>query len=196
MADTKRPIIEAWVLLLAIAMLPLAASSDGFRCGGQIIQRDDRAAEVRELCGDPDARVPLHTVHSIRYGQVTAREEWQYNLGPRRLMRFLTFRNGRLTHIRTGTHGFRENSGNCRPTALRIGMPQMELESRCGEPLDKSLIITATDHRRNKHGHFVARSQPAEEWVYDFGSNRFRRLVILVHGRVAKIERSSNRGGS
>lgn len=195
MASTTRQTIGAWALLLASAILPPEAGADGFRCDGQIVQRGDRAVEVRTLCGEPDARVPLHTINTIRYGQVPIREEWQYNLGPRRLMRFLTFQNGELRRIRTGNHGFRETAGNCRPAELRIGMPQMELEARCGEPVEKTLAITATDHRRNEQGHFVARSQPAEDWVYDFGSNRFMRIVTLVHGRVARIDRSNNRGG-
>jgi hypothetical protein len=194
MTGKSRSITATAATLVALSVLLPAAKADGFRCDGQIVQRGDRAVEVRELCGDPDARVPLHTINTIRYGRVPVSEQWQYNLGPRRLMRFLTFRNGELRHIRTGRHGFREGPGHCRPGTLRIDMPQMELESRCGEPVEKTLTVAAVDHRRTRQGHFVARSVAAEEWLYDFGPNRFMRIVILVHGKVAKIERSSDRG--
>jgi len=33
-------------------------------------------------------------------------EEWEYNLGPGRFIRYLTFENGRLIKITTGDYGY------------------------------------------------------------------------------------------
>jgi len=184
-------------LLTAIAALGLLVSlpaEAGFRCDGKIVKRGDRSFEVRSVCGEPDVVVPLHSVYTVRYGHVPTQEEWQYNLGPHRLMRFLRFRNGRLTQVRTGNHGFHTPSGRCSPGFIEPGVTQMELKARCGAPRDKELRITGSRYRVDKTGRVYRSGMPAEDWLYDFGSNRFMRVVTLINGRVVNVENSSRRG--
>ena len=69
--------------------------------------------EVAQKCGQPDARerrIETVTVPALGGRQKTAVvvEEWTFNLGPRRFMRILTFRNGNLVGVRTGEKGFSE----------------------------------------------------------------------------------------
>jgi Protein of unknown function (DUF2845) len=63
------------------------------RCGEPSL-KDSHAEETREKLGDMERKV-FATV-----------EEWTYNLGPTRFVRILTFRNSRLTDIRTGNYGY------------------------------------------------------------------------------------------
>ncbi len=188
-----------WKFLLPALLAGLLFSETAqasFRCDGSIVKRGDRAFEVRQRCGEPDALVPLHTVYTVRYGHVPTREEWQYNFGPHRLMRFLVFQNGRLSQIRTGSHGFHGQPRQCRPIHIEPGMSQMELMARCGEPMARELRITQSSYRLDPKGRHYRRGLPAEDWIYDFGSNQFIRIVTLINGRVVNVERSSSRGGS
>jgi len=180
------------VLLLAALLADQAVA--GFRCDGGLVKRGDRQFEVRDACGEPTVVVPLHTAYTIQHGQVPISEEWQYNFGPNRLMRFLRFRDGRLVQVRTGKHGFRTPSSNCRPQHIEKGMTQMELEAHCGEPRSMELRITNQRYRVDRLGQVYRAGTPAEDWIYDFGSNRFVRIVTLINGRVVNIERSGSRG--
>jgi len=69
---------------------------------------------VAGKCGDPDAVNSWTEVQSESYwhnGQKLERQvvivydEWKYDLGPNRLIRYLTFVQGRLRHVRTGSYG-------------------------------------------------------------------------------------------
>lgn len=81
------------------------------RCSFDILSLGTSTAEVAGLCGDPDMKeqryetVSQPTSSGRRAVSVTI-EEWTFNLGPTRFMRILTFRNGNLSEIRTGEHGF------------------------------------------------------------------------------------------
>ena len=183
----------ACLLIGLLTSLSMTAEA-GFRCDGKIVKRGDRMFEVRELCGEPDVVVPLHSVYTIRYGHVPTREEWQYNLGPHRLMRFLRFQDGRLTRVRTGRHGFRPGNGACSPGQIESGITQMELLSKCGKPREKELRITGVHYRTERDGRVYRAGMPAEDWIYDFGPRRFIRIVTLINGRVVNIETSSRRG--
>lgn len=100
----KQVIILTAILLLCAP----AAFADNFRCpNGSIVSSGDSLSEVLVKC-DP----PTHTIKRtdsdetikgrVRYIEV---EEWTYNQGPHTLVHYLTFRNGILTEIKTGTFG-------------------------------------------------------------------------------------------
>ncbi|MCP1728585.1 hypothetical protein J2T60_002599 [Natronospira proteinivora] len=181
--------------LLLFSLLGLSLDADAsLRCNGKLVKTGDRMFEVREHCGEPDVVVPLHSAYTVRHGHVPTREEWQYNFGPHRLMRFLRFQDGRLVQIRTGKHGFRSSPGSCSPNNLETGMTQLELAARCGEPRSKELRVTSKRYRVDGLGRVYQAGQAAEDWIYDFGSNRFVRIVTLINGQVVNIERSSSRG--
>ena len=107
-------------------------SADGFFCDGKIISIGDTKYEVMNKCGEP-AFIDVRTEKRIRrdyyrelfppwdFGRYSDRrvyrepflvteeviiEEWTYNFGPTRFMRYLTFENGRLVDVITGEYGF------------------------------------------------------------------------------------------
>jgi len=81
-------------------------------CSEQVISRGDRKSDVIAKCGEPGWKDTHEEEISERLdtGDVRKRyitvEEWTYNLGPNRFVRILTFRNSRLTDIRTGGYGY------------------------------------------------------------------------------------------
>jgi hypothetical protein len=96
------------VLTCVVVVLASDAFADNFRCpNGSIVSSGDSISEVLVKCDPPTTRVKLtdseDTVRGrVRYIEV---EEWTYNEGPNTLVHYLTFRNGILTEVRTGTFG-------------------------------------------------------------------------------------------
>lgn len=112
---------------VAFALLPLLPSwnhpggpqvapawADGMRCGTRLVSDGDNAYQVRSLCGDPDAVTSWVEYRSVKVRVGNAwidrvvevkHEEWTYDQGSSRLVRFLFFENGRLREVRTGPYG-------------------------------------------------------------------------------------------
>lgn len=187
-------------VLLAVApvflLAPGTAAAD-FRCDGQLVGKGDHKVVVRRHCGEPDfVDGPRGGLH-YRHWYLPAEEEWYYNLGNQRLIRILSFRNGRLRHIETDGYGFSESHpGECSGTALRRGLSKFELYARCGEPLsrDTHVRVRPIHHERKGKIHRprerTRRARPVlvDEWVYDLGPGRFLRHVFLAHGVVVRVE--------
>ena len=120
------PILISCVILAVFVLVgPAGALDMGFKCGSYIVAVGDRAYDVLKKCGDPayveswqEVRTrgdidPWTVETGRRYyiGPLFAQElvtieEWQYDLGPNRFMRYLRFENGRLTRVTTGDYGY------------------------------------------------------------------------------------------
>ncbi len=80
-------------------------------CSEQIVSVGDSKFDVLARCGEPTAKdTHVEEVRGTpddpnRKVYVTV-EEWTYNLGPTRLMRILTFRNSKLSDIRSAGYGY------------------------------------------------------------------------------------------
>jgi hypothetical protein len=106
------------------------AQADGMRCGSRLVSEGDYLYEVRERCGEPDAasqHTELRTVREfvsgpcyqeqgqLRCGRVIERtvevviDEWVYDKGTHKFVRYLTFEQGRLAKVRTGRYGSKES---------------------------------------------------------------------------------------
>jgi hypothetical protein len=102
-------------VLLAPPAAPPAQAEGGFRCGtGRVIRNGETEDDVARKCGDPDAVRTWNetrTETTWQKGQVVERQvvivhdEWTYNLGPDRLIRYLSFTDGRLCKVATGGYG-------------------------------------------------------------------------------------------
>ena len=103
------------------------ARADSLRCGNRIVATGDSLHVVRSLCGEPTAerrrfetrteerRVltdcrTSKTPHRrcervekvIREVQI---DEWTYDFGPQRFVHYLTFLDGKLARVATGSYG-------------------------------------------------------------------------------------------
>lgn len=114
---------------LAVLVVVSTAGAGDFRCGTRLVSEGDTKFEVLEKCGQPDFvdvrhesrikrdffersferrdlddperyRFPLFVVEDVEI------EEWTYNLGSQRFIRYLTFENGRLVDIKVGDYGY------------------------------------------------------------------------------------------
>ena len=112
-----------FVLIIAslIFAAPISATArDNFRCSGRIIEAGQTQDYVLKKCGQPSYidkksekfaadfrhRYPENQEgynYIIRENRI---EVWTYNRGPSQFVRYLTFRNGKLTDISTGDYGY------------------------------------------------------------------------------------------
>ena len=91
-------------------------------CGSVIVSTGDRIYDVLRKCGEP-AHTEVWAEERIRrdFGylfeenqhrlpsfirELVTIEEWEYNFGPQRFLRYLRFENGRLTKISLGDYGY------------------------------------------------------------------------------------------
>jgi hypothetical protein len=92
-----------------------ARAEGGFRCGsGRVVRNGETEDDVAGKCGDPDSvnswsetrtEVVWENGHSIERQVVINYDEWEYDLGPHRLIRYVTFAQGHMVKVRTGTYG-------------------------------------------------------------------------------------------
>ncbi len=113
------------VLTILLIMFSQAVADDDFMCGSYIITIGDRSYDVLRRCGKPSnvesweevrsRREPgffqLEPEKKIQLGprlvqELVTIEEWEYNPGPNRFIRYLRFENGRLMRITTGDYGY------------------------------------------------------------------------------------------
>lgn len=117
----------AVLAVLSSFALPLAA--DGMSCGNRLISKGDSLYQVRSLCGEPDdarrrietrterrrVRVPCEhgggtqCERTVEHTTDVVVDEWTYDFGRRKFLRFLTFVDGRLMAIHTGGYGSRDD---------------------------------------------------------------------------------------
>lgn len=183
--------------LLFIALLAwggAAVAAVELKCGDTLVSRGAFQAEVRVQCGNPfwvnewvQAHVlgpegPLELTETVRVS------EWYFHFGPNRLMRRVTFHNGRLVNSETLGYGVsgRPGTGRCEPRELGFGLSMGEIVARCGMPA----------FRESWYGHKAVRFGALSEhlvlvrhetWGYDFGSNRFTRYVTFENGRLVDV---------
>lgn len=181
----------AMLLALGLAWCLPAMGGASVRCGASLVDIGDWPVEVEESCGEPDyvATYPSATIPGI--GVVEEVEHWYYNRGPGQFVRRFEFRNGKLQREDTLGYGFTGDSpGPCTPASIDTGTSEYEVVARCGQPLASRLewsALSSPGAFRNDVVHGVV---PIQEWLYEFGSNQFRRVVVLRNGRVVRLERA------
>ncbi|HTV17727.1 MAG TPA: DUF2845 domain-containing protein [Polyangiaceae bacterium] len=109
---------------LALALGAGDAAADGMRCGNRLVSKGDSTFDVRSRCGEPDdanRRVETRTERRrvrVACGRGEARcdqvqevstdvviDEWTYDFGPQTFVRYLTFVDGKLFRVDTGSYG-------------------------------------------------------------------------------------------
>lgn len=126
MSDFAGGKVRALALTLVALTSSASARADSLACNGRIVSTGDSRYEVKSVCGEPDDMVQRIEYRTVR-GRVTgpcAREngkircsqtreqvvevvidEWTYDFGRNRFLEFLTFEEGKLLSIRTGSYG-------------------------------------------------------------------------------------------
>ncbi|MDX1755399.1 MAG: DUF2845 domain-containing protein [Marinobacter sp.] len=173
---------------LVVLVLMVGSAGAAFRCGNSLVDIGDWPVEVVERCGEPDyvAVYPAQSVPGL--GITETIEHWYYNPGPQGLIRRLEFRNGELRRERSLGYGFYPSTARgCNSRFLREGLSEFEVVRRCGEPLSERIYWRAFGHSRYRGTGSSVTVIPVKEWLFEFGSNEFRRVVILKNGLVTEV---------
>jgi Protein of unknown function (DUF2845) len=185
-----RGFMRHWTLAPLAALMFASSAAHALRCGNSLVKSGAQDFQVRERCGEPfwtDRYSNSEAVGDREYEQIreVQFDVWYYNFGPRQFMRRMVFRDGRLLRDDALGYGYDEVGGNC--DRVPDGISAGELLARCGDParrrsLDDTLI------RRPAPGVEIWADQRREEWIYDFGDERFVSIAHLVNGRVTRME--------
>lgn len=87
----------------------------------------------------------------------------------------------------------------CQDGLIDVGAHKVEVRKACGEPFEKDLVVEFPSRvvrleERPVRQFLVDTPVVVEEWIYDFGSNRFMRVLRFRGSRLVGIERLE-RGG-
>jgi hypothetical protein len=114
----------SWALAACLGLAASQAQADGMRCGTKLVSDGDTLHKVRSTCGAPTTelrRVEHRTVrrwvagpcapgqtqcgHMVEHTIEVVIDEWTYDRGPHDFVRHLTFEQGKLQSIVTGSYG-------------------------------------------------------------------------------------------
>jgi hypothetical protein len=107
-------VLATLIFVATLGSGPPARAEGGFRCGSKIVRNGETEDDVAGKCGDPDSvrnwtetrtEAVWENGHMIERSVPVEYAEWKYDFGRDRLLRYLTFIQGRLTAVRTGEYG-------------------------------------------------------------------------------------------
>ncbi|HAD03721.1 MAG: hypothetical protein A2091_12520 [Desulfuromonadales bacterium GWD2_61_12] len=186
-------VVRFLVLLLLIAT---SAHAGSMRCGTYLVANGDTKADVLLKCGEPVAQSEHQ--EQLREGIDQAQEvrttfvfnDWVYNFGPDRFMQIVTFMNGRVADIRSGSYGYAVNGSvdMCRDgQLLKAGDTAAEVELKCGAPVNRESRADSVIDKIDTHSS-LKRTIAIEEWTYNFGPKKLILNLRFENGRLVKTE--------
>lgn len=122
-----------WTALLSLAALAVSPSAhaDSLSCNARIVSTGDSRYDVRSVCGEPDdasQRIEYRSSRGRVVGPCTRDgkklrcgrgeesvvevviDEWIYDFGKNRFIEYLTFEQGRLVSVKSGSYGHKRTS--------------------------------------------------------------------------------------
>ncbi len=192
------------VPVLMISAVPRGADASSISCPGGIVSSGDSVVDLITKCGQPawkeshQEELTDRLAPDLRQRTYVTVEQWTYDLGPQQLLRIVTIRNGVVSGIHTGREYGRspENTEPAKPQCgdrvISTGESKADVFAKCGEPFyrtshDEEVWMPIGDASSRKVIVNV------EEWTYNFGPQRFMRIITFRNGRVVDV-RTGNYG--
>jgi hypothetical protein len=207
----RRPALLALAIPLLLG-LPGAARAEGLECRGRLVSEGDSKVDLLGKCGEPTRRDQREEERATLLFDPTSQtsvekrvrvvvEQWTYDQGSNRFVRFVTLENGKVRRVETGGYGS-AGARSERPaapplascsslSAFNLGDRASAVEARCGEPASRDTKVvdrrvSSVDQSGLVFGD--ATTLTVETWVYNFGPDSFLRLLKFVDGRLVKVE--------
>ncbi len=184
-----------WIaVVLTLVGAAVSQSAFAFRCDGGLVTEGDSKVSVRAKCGIPtwtdiwrEETIELPDTDFER-SLVRINERWVYNPGPTKLLRIVTFRDGRVSAIETGGRGFSAIPGTrrCDVNSFALGVTSAEVAAKCGEP-DSVERRYETISERIPGGRRKV-SVSIEEWTFNLGPSRFIRMLTFRNGELIETK--------
>ena len=184
------------VAILLLGFSPSPAIADSISCSGGIVSTGDSVVDLIIKCGKPDWKeyhqeeITDQFAPGIKQRTYIAVEQWTYNFGPQQLLRIVTLRNSVVKDVRTGQYGppkdRRSSEPDCGDRIISIGDTKGDVLAKCGEPFYRSShdedVVDQFDGT-----HFRKVVVTVEEWTYNFGPQRFLRIITFRNSEVVDV---------
>lgn len=183
------------VLLAALLGVAAVSKASVWQCDDGIVEPGDLAYHVSARCGEPfwvdswlEQRV-FGPDQPIELRETSRIEEWFFNLGPNRLIRKLTFRDGKLLDIDELGYGVARGGSrkNCRPNDFKTGMTTGEIILQCGPPEWRDRHFGSRTIRNTGLTEYSTLIN-FQTWLYDFGRNRFVRVLRFENSVLTDVD--------
>lgn len=122
--------VKGWAMAVLLGGLTTSATAhaDSMNCKDRIVSTGDSRYQVKATCGEPDdasQRVEYRTVRGRVSGPCRREagrivcsdtreqvvevviDEWVYDFGKNRFIQYLTFEQGKLVTVRSGSYGYK-----------------------------------------------------------------------------------------
>lgn len=122
--------VKGWAIAVLLGGLTTSATAraDSMNCKDRIVSTGDSRYQVKATCGEPDdasQRVEYRTVRGRVAGPCRREadriicsdtreqvvevviDEWIYDFGKNRFIQYLTFEQGKLVTVRSGSYGYK-----------------------------------------------------------------------------------------
>jgi hypothetical protein len=184
------------IILLSFGLFPSQASADSISCDGGIVSNGDAVVDLLIKCGQPawkeshQEEFTDRLAPGLKQRTYIAVEQWTYNFGPQQLLRTVTIKNGVVTRVQTGQYGpskDREPPGrDCGDRIISTGDTKGDVLAKCGEPFYRT---SHDEELREQFDEIHSRRVvvTVEEWTYNFGPQRFLRIITFRNGLVVDI---------
>ncbi len=181
------------ILLLTLTVICASNQAVALTCPGGIVSPGETIAQVHIKCGEPtiwDQRIEetnrrddegrwFHNSRTI--------DEWTYDFGSDRFIQTLIFINGDLIKISSGGYGKGATSpASDRPGIVSVGDSKSKVLLTWGQPtyLEQRQEERSID---GSNGEFFQKTVTIERLTYDFGPDRFIRILTFANGKLINI---------
>ncbi len=181
------------VFTLSVGLLT-GQSAFAFRCGGKLVTEGNSKISVLKKCGEPNWKdrwgeeiVELPDT-DFEHRITRINERWIYNRGPTHFLRIITFRDGKVIAIETGSRGFTvtPRMQRCDFDIFSLGATSAEIAAQCGKPdLKERRYETIT---RKIVGGRKQITVTVDEWTFNLGPTRFMRILTFRNGSLVDIK--------
>ena len=184
------------LVLLFFCLFPFRSHADSISCSGGIVSTGDRTVDLLIKCGEPDWKdcrseeIVDGLGRDAERSTLVSEEDWTYNFGPDQFMRIITMRNGVISEIRTTKSGAAKDrepaAPECGGRVISTGDTKADVLIRCGEPFYKTSHLEELKERFDGVGRRV--TVTIDEWTYNFGPQRFMRIITFRNGTVIDVK--------
>ena len=179
------------------------ATASSISCSGGIVSTGDSVVNLVVKCGQPiwkeshQEEITNRTSDDLKQRIYVTVEQWTYDFGPQQFLRIVTIKNGVVAGIHTGReYGPQRDKETPKPECgdrvISAGDTKTDVLTKCGEPFYR------TSHQEefrqqldDTHSRNVIVT--VDEWTYNFGPQRFMRIITFRNGTVIDV-RTGNYG--
>ena len=193
----------ALFIIFLLATLPRGAAGSSISCPGGIVSSGDSAVDLIMKCGQPaykdshQEEITDTSNPNLRQRTYITIEQWTYDFGPQQFLRIVYIKNGVVAGVKTGNYGTskdREPAGpECGGRTISTGETKSDILTKCGEPFYRT---SHDEELRVPTGGTGYRDVivTVEEWTYNFGPQRFMRIITFRNGKVIDVRTGNTYG--